>query len=106
MFVTQSAMAELVAAPAYAAPPPFSATDSPKVPHYFGPYPNWANSPQTLSDAIITLTATGPGSGGAAVATVNPNTGGVASIAVTDPGSGGSEMASERNSPFPRNSGR
>jgi hypothetical protein len=88
MIVTQSAMAELVAAPAYAAPPPFSATDSTKVPHYFGPYPNWANSPQTLSDAIITLTATGPGSGGAAVATVNPNTGGVASIAVTDPGSG------------------
>ena len=27
---------------------PTSATDETKVPHYFGPYPNWANSPQTL----------------------------------------------------------
>ncbi len=34
---------------------PTSATDESKVPHYFGPYPNWANSPQTLSDAIVTI---------------------------------------------------
>ena len=33
----------------------FSATDETKVPHYFGPYPNWANSPQALADAIVTL---------------------------------------------------
>ena len=26
-----------------------------KVPHYFGPYPNWANSPQVLADAIVTI---------------------------------------------------
>src|SRR5664279_5167362 len=56
MIASQSVMAGLVAAPANAAPgASFSATDSSKVPHYFGPYPNWANSPQTLSDAIVTL---------------------------------------------------
>src|SRR5664280_2268274 len=56
MIASQSVMAGLIAAPANAAPGAgFSATDSSKVPHYFGPYPNWANSPQTLSDALITL---------------------------------------------------
>ena len=88
MIVAQSVMAGLVAAPAFAAPPGFSATDSSKVPHYFGPYPNWANSPQTLSDAVVAVTAFGPGSGAAAVATIDPKTGGVSSIAVTEPGSG------------------
>ncbi|PXA64683.1 hypothetical protein CVS29_14120 [Arthrobacter psychrochitiniphilus] len=34
---------------------PSSATDSTKVPHYFGPYPNWANSPQTLADAMVSI---------------------------------------------------
>lgn len=34
---------------------PSSSTDSTKVPHYFGPYPNWANSPQTLADAMVTI---------------------------------------------------
>ena len=34
---------------------PTSPTDETKVPHYFGPYPNWANSPQVLSDAIVTI---------------------------------------------------
>lgn len=88
MIAAQSAMAGVVAAPAHAAGPGFSATDSSKVPHYFGPYPNWANSPQTLSDAIVTVTASGPGSGAAAVATVDAKTGGVSSISVTEPGSG------------------
>src|SRR5664279_5007025 len=89
MIASQSVMAGLIAAPANAAPGAgFSATDSSKVPHYFGPYPNWANSPQTLSDALITLTAAGPGTGAAAVATVDPKTGGISSIAVTQPGSG------------------
>src|SRR5665647_2164405 len=55
MILAQSATAALVATPAYAAGPSFSPTDPTKVPHYFGPYPNWANSPQTLSDAIVTL---------------------------------------------------
>ncbi len=34
---------------------PTSTTDETKVPHYFGPYPNWANSPQTLADAMVTI---------------------------------------------------
>ena len=34
---------------------PASATDSAVVPHYFGPYPNWANTPQTLANAVVTM---------------------------------------------------
>lgn len=34
---------------------PSSSTDMTKVPHYFGPYPNWANSPQTLADAMVKI---------------------------------------------------
>jgi FtsP/CotA-like multicopper oxidase with cupredoxin domain len=34
---------------------PTSATDVTKVPHYFGPYPNWANSPQVLSNAVVAI---------------------------------------------------
>ena len=47
----------------------FDATDEDKVPHYFGPYPNWANSPQTLADALVTLenVAPAPGSVGNAL---------------------------------------
>ena len=41
-------------------------TDETKVPHYFGPYPNWANSPFTLADAQVVIT--GNGSGAEAVA--------------------------------------
>src|SRR5512134_1027206 len=29
--------------------------DETKIPHYFGPYPNWANSPFTLQDAVVTI---------------------------------------------------
>ena len=45
------------AAPAPALPA--SAVDETKVPHYFGPYPNWANSPLTAPDATVTITASG-----------------------------------------------
>ncbi|MGV8850467.1 MAG: fibronectin type III domain-containing protein, partial [Propionibacteriaceae bacterium] len=60
VIVSQSVMAGLIATRVYAAPMmpgavPISATDSTLIPHYFGPYPNWANSPQTLSNAIVTL---------------------------------------------------
>ena len=34
---------------------PTSATDQTKVPHYFGPYSNWANSPQVLADATVAI---------------------------------------------------
>jgi FtsP/CotA-like multicopper oxidase with cupredoxin domain len=39
---------------------PASATDQTKVPHYFGPYPNWANSPLTSPDATVTIDPAGP----------------------------------------------
>ena len=65
---------------------PASATDATQVPHYFGPWANWANSPFTLPNAAVSIT--GDGRGAAARATVDPTTGGVASIEVTDGGSG------------------
>ena len=66
---------------------PSSPTDESRVPHYFGPYPNWANSPQALADAVVTL-SNGGGTGAEATATVNPKTGGIDAITVTQPGSG------------------
>jgi FtsP/CotA-like multicopper oxidase with cupredoxin domain len=65
---------------------PMSATDESKIPHYFGPYSNWANSPQVLSDAVVSITGTGTGAEAAAV--VDPKTGGIASVDVTVPGTG------------------
>ena len=35
---------------------PGSTTDEAKVPHYFGPWPNWANSPLTLPDVQVVIT--------------------------------------------------
>src|SRR5665648_360911 len=64
---------------------PGSATDGSAVPHYFGPYPNWAMSPLSSIDATVTINGTGTGAQ-AAVATVDPATGGIISIAVTSPG--------------------
>jgi hypothetical protein len=64
---------------------PASATDPNKVPHYFGPYPNWANSPLTLPDATVNIT--GDGTGATAVAAVGAG-GAVLSITVTSAGSG------------------
>ncbi|MGN6612329.1 MAG: multicopper oxidase domain-containing protein [Angustibacter sp.] len=66
---------------------PASPVDETKVPHYFGPYPNWANSPLTLPKASVQITG-GGGSGAEARAQVDPVTGGIASIDVTSPGSG------------------
>ncbi|MFI6061127.1 multicopper oxidase domain-containing protein [Streptomyces sp. NPDC051286] len=37
---------------------PSSPTDETKVPHYFGPWANWANSPLTLSKAKVTIKST------------------------------------------------
>jgi FtsP/CotA-like multicopper oxidase with cupredoxin domain len=64
---------------------PASDVDQTKVPHYFGPYPNWANSPYALPDAIVTII--GNGTGATAVATVGAN-GAVTGITVTDGGHG------------------
>ncbi|MEO8357491.1 MAG: hypothetical protein ABI621_16420, partial [Chloroflexota bacterium] len=62
---------------------PMDPMDESKVPHYFGPYPNWANSPLTLPDAQVVIT--GNGSGATAEATVGAN-GAITGITVTSPG--------------------
>src|SRR5512134_622177 len=62
---------------------PMDPTDETKVPHYFGPYPNWANSPFTLPDVQVVIT--GDGSGAEAVATVGAN-GVITGLTITNPG--------------------
>ena len=74
----------VVGSTAAVASPPASATDGTKVPHYFGPWSNWANSPFTLSNAAVTIG--GDGAGAAATATVDPQTGAISAIDVTAPG--------------------
>ena len=41
---------------------PTGPTDEKAVPHYFGPFPNWALSPLTLPDATVTISV--PPTGG------------------------------------------
>jgi FtsP/CotA-like multicopper oxidase with cupredoxin domain len=67
---------------ASAAPSP---VDQTKIPHYFGPYPNWANSPLTVPDANVTIT--GDGSGAQAQAQIGRD-GSIIGITVTNPGHG------------------
>jgi FtsP/CotA-like multicopper oxidase with cupredoxin domain len=78
----------VLAAPLGSAPPatalPASSTDAAAVPHYFGPWPNWANSPLTLSKASVSIA--GAGKDATAVAQIDPKNGGIASIDVTNPG--------------------
>ena len=50
---------------------PMDPMDETKVPHYFGPNPNWANSPFTLPDVQVIIT--GNGTGATAEATVGAN---------------------------------
>ena len=64
---------------------PSSPTDQSKVPHYFGPWPNWANSPLTKADATVMIT--GNGTGATAEATVGAN-GAVTGLNLTNPGRG------------------
>ncbi|HEU5204738.1 MAG TPA: hypothetical protein VFU17_10620, partial [Candidatus Limnocylindrales bacterium] len=64
---------------------PAGPTDESKVPHYFGPYPNWALSPLTTAD--VTVEILGDGNGATAEASVGAN-GVVTGITITDPGSG------------------
>ena len=64
---------------------PSSPTDGTSVPHYFGPWPNWALSPLTLPDATVTIS--GDGTGATATATVGGN-GAVTGITVNNPGNG------------------
>ena len=93
--VTAFALAMMAVAPATASvgPPPhdespaasmpMSPTDETNVPHYFGPNPNWANSPFTIPDAQVVIT--GNGSGATAEATVGAN-GAITGITVTSAG--------------------
>src|SRR5664279_5534498 len=64
---------------------PSSPVDQTTVPHYFGPYPNWANSPLTVPDANVTIT--GDGSGAQAQAQIGRD-GSITGIEVTNPGHG------------------
>ena len=50
---------------------PVSPTDETKVPHYFGPYPNWANSPLTVPDVAVDIS--GDGTGATASGVVSPS---------------------------------
>ena len=68
-----------------AAAVPQSPVDQSQVPHYFGPYPNWANSQFTLPDVGVAIS--GDGSGATATATVGAN-GAVTAVTLTSPGSG------------------
>ena len=64
---------------------PSDPKDETKVPHYFGPYPNWANSPFTIQDATVAIS--GDGQGAKATATVGGN-GAITRINITNPGRG------------------
>ena len=64
---------------------PTDPQDSTQVPHYFGPWTNWALSPLTLPDATVAIT--GDGTGAEATATVGAN-GAITGITVTKPGNG------------------
>jgi FtsP/CotA-like multicopper oxidase with cupredoxin domain len=74
------------------APPP-NPSDPPnpqdgcKIPHYFGPWPNWANSPLTIPTASVTITDA-TGTGATATAQVDPKTGIITGITVDTPGQG------------------
>src|SRR5512139_3603188 len=66
---------------------PMDPTDETKVPHYFGPNPNWALSPLREARAVVDL-AGGGGTGATADATVDPVSGAITALTVTNPGSG------------------
>jgi FtsP/CotA-like multicopper oxidase with cupredoxin domain len=39
---------------------PTNPTDESRIPHYFGPFPNWANSPQVLTNAVVAISPAAP----------------------------------------------
>ena len=67
---------------------PATTTDETKVPHYFGPFPNYANSPQTVPDAIVAIDPPAAGTTATAIATVNPVDGSISGFTITNPGGG------------------
>jgi FtsP/CotA-like multicopper oxidase with cupredoxin domain len=66
---------------------PSGPTDESKVPHYFGPNPNWANSPFRVPNVTVTLDG-GGGAGATAAAEVDPQSGALTAVTVIDPGAG------------------
>ena len=84
--IARSAPSPSAAADPAPASVPAGPTDETKVPHYFGPWPNWANSQLTLPDVAVQFTG-GGGTGAAATASIGAN-GAVTSLTITDPGSG------------------
>jgi hypothetical protein len=60
------------------------------VPHYYGPFSNYANSPLKSSDAALEFVG-GGGSGAGGIATVNPATGAITAVDIT---SGGKDYTS------------
>ena len=65
---------------------PLSKTDESKVPHYFGPYPTWANSPLTLPDVAVVV-IDGNGRDAIATALVGAN-GAITGVTVVECGAG------------------
>jgi FtsP/CotA-like multicopper oxidase with cupredoxin domain len=55
------------------------------VPHYYGPYSNYANSPLKSSDAVLEFVG-GGGNGAGGIATVNPSTGAITAVDITSGG--------------------
>ncbi len=55
------AMSSAMTAGAMPATAPTSPIDQSKVPHYFGPFPNWANSPLTLPAVEVVISGAGTG---------------------------------------------
>ena len=82
-----SPMSASVWSPQTAAATTASATDESKIPHYYGPYNNYANSVQAMIDAVVEVVG-GGGAGASATAAVDPVTGGITAIDVTAPGEG------------------
>ena len=67
-----------------------SPVDESKVPHYFGPYPNWANSPFTLPAVAVNIDAppTGPLAKQATADAIVGANGAITGFTILNPGSG------------------
>ena len=88
-------IAILVGAKQSALAMPNSPVDETKVPHYYGPYSNYANSPFTLPDVSVVID--GDGTGATAEAVIGAN-GSITGINITDPGVGYTSATAAINS--------
>ena len=69
---------------------PMEPMDESKVPHYFGPNPNWALSPLRVPDVVVAIDAptTAGGTTATATASVDPVSGAITGYTITNPGTG------------------